>query len=137
MTDCLSSMTSLNMPGFSISLVRLPSETTKVQGYSFSASDLIELLDAPGLAPAWKNTPKGEPSQNALAGQDESSKTKPKAAVAQGGPAIPDQKQFIDAVTNACKSAIAAEPEVTKYDSILGDGDCVSSDISKLIKTGY
>lgn len=117
-------MTSLNMPGFSISLVRLPTEDTKVSNYSISSSQLVELLDAEAQAPAWKYTAKREPSVDTLTGKDqETSKAKTKTET-KGGPAIADQKIFTDALTAACKAGIAAEPELTRYDSILGDGDC-------------
>jgi hypothetical protein len=31
---------------------------------------------------------------------------------------------FSEAVKSACQSVIKAEPEITKYDTIAGDGDC-------------
>ncbi len=35
-----------------------------------------------------------------------------------------DFKLFSRAVESACESVIAAEPEITRYDTIAGDGDC-------------
>lgn len=35
-----------------------------------------------------------------------------------------DTKIFVDVVTVALESLIIAEKEITKYDSIVGDGDC-------------
>lgn len=114
-------MTSLNMPGFSISLVRLPSEDDKSS--PVPASRLIELLDAESQAPAWKYTPKGEPTHDILSGKSEEA-PRAKKNEAQAGPAIQDSKKFLSAVTAACKAGVAAEAELTKYDTILGDGDC-------------
>lgn len=37
---------------------------------------------------------------------------------------VEDPQLFIAAVTAACQALIAAEPEITKYDTIAGDGDC-------------
>ena len=31
---------------------------------------------------------------------------------------------FVKAVQSACQALISAEPEITKYDTIAGDGDC-------------
>jgi len=118
-------MTSLNMPGFSISLVRLPEEDVKVSGYSVSANALLELLDAEGKAPAWKYTPKNSPAVDMLSGKGEpAAKSKAPSLSSKEGPAIPNIKKFVEAVTAACKSGVAAERELTEYDSILGDGDC-------------
>lgn len=38
--------------------------------------------------------------------------------------ALVDTKAFVDVVTMGLKSLITAEKEITKYDSIVGDGDC-------------
>lgn len=35
-----------------------------------------------------------------------------------------DFSLFEKAVTQACKNVIKAEPEITRYDTIAGDGDC-------------
>jgi dihydroxyacetone kinase len=37
--------------------------------------------------------------------------------------AAADSKEFLAAITRACKALIAAEPELTKQDQIAGDGD--------------
>jgi dihydroxyacetone kinase len=38
--------------------------------------------------------------------------------------AVPDLQVFRDALRAACKNVIAAEPEITQFDTIAGDGDC-------------
>lgn len=47
-------------------------------------------------------------------------------ALAKSGSAIrsPDAQGFIDAISRACKAVIAAEPDITRMDSLAGDGDC-------------
>lgn len=35
-----------------------------------------------------------------------------------------DLKLFVDVLTTGLKNLISAEKEITKYDSIVGDGDC-------------
>lgn len=44
-------MTSLNMPGFSLTLLLLPSASEKPP---YSAHEILEYLDAPASAPGWK-----------------------------------------------------------------------------------
>lgn len=51
-------MTSLNMPGFSLSLLLLPRQDDK-EGYT--SDQILQLLDAPANAPGWKWYSKAEP----------------------------------------------------------------------------
>jgi hypothetical protein len=37
---------------------------------------------------------------------------------------VNDPDLFVKAVQSACQALISAEPEITKYDTIAGDGDC-------------
>lgn len=60
-------MTSLNMPGFSLSLVRLPNEKISKDGQEISSDLILELLDAPAPVPGWKNFSSAEPNINILA----------------------------------------------------------------------
>ncbi|EIW79314.1 dihydroxyacetone kinase [Coniophora puteana RWD-64-598 SS2] len=111
-------MSSLNMPGFSITLLLLPgaSET------SAPSSDLIlSLLDQETSTPGWVWSSKAQPSavaatsRVALASDSNKSDTKLKAE----NPTI-----FNQALKKACEALVAAEPEITRMDSIAGDGDC-------------
>ena len=47
-------MTSLNMPGFSLSLIKLPTESTSLGKQKFNAEGILELLDAPAQSSGWK-----------------------------------------------------------------------------------
>lgn len=102
-------MTSLNGPGFSITLLR-------------TTSHMLTLLDAPTSAPGW--TPKAlkDPttikSPNILTASEHDIEP-----TIQGGYKLPTQA-FTALVTAGCKSLIAAEPQITKFDTIAGDGDC-------------
>jgi len=49
-------MTSLNMPGFSLTLLLLPAP-----GDPYSSDELLRLLDAPASAPGWKWSASNEP----------------------------------------------------------------------------
>ncbi|CAL1715006.1 unnamed protein product [Somion occarium] len=114
-------MTSLNMPGFSITLLLLPSSTDTDAPQT---SQILSLLDEATNAPGWKWSSGLPPSTI-----QQAATTVPSAA----GAALPsegeklaasDPSAFIDAVKRACKALIDEEPEITRMDSIAGDGDC-------------
>jgi dihydroxyacetone kinase len=110
-------MTSINLPGFSLTLLLLPREDDN----RVSASDIVSLLDAPTDAPGW--IPIFEPrSVDALTIQDEhEGKTLVKNS---GSPVSYDYTSFERALDAACRRVIEAEPEITRFDTIAGDGDC-------------
>ncbi|CAI7652024.1 unnamed protein product [Penicillium pancosmium] len=109
-------LTSLNGLGFSISLLKL--EDTGLG----AGKSMLELLDAPAEATGWSNpipTPTWEnrndsPVQlkNSNLGHENPSNLKLDPAVV---------KKVLSA---GLKRVIAAEPEVTRFDTIVGDGDC-------------
>ncbi|EJT53049.1 hypothetical protein A1Q1_00056 [Trichosporon asahii var. asahii CBS 2479] len=99
-------MTSLDMPGFSITLLRLA-----------DAKDAILAgVDADSSAPGWKRptVPRSKPQVT------------PKSAGAEQRPAsnLKAGAEFIPAIERACEAVIKAEPEITRYDTVAGDGDC-------------
>lgn len=129
-------MTSLNAPGFGITLVKHKAVTreTKV--------DLLELLDAPTDAYAWTGVksgwgqPTGQPRDRdaeakeasdrlaarraqggSVSGLDEDAKEK------QEGPINADPEVIKKVLLSAAEAAIAAEPSMTRHDTIVGDGD--------------
>ncbi|KAH8927700.1 Dak1-domain-containing protein [Atractiella rhizophila] len=129
-------MTSLNMPGFSITLLHLPaqplaipdgfpsnltpSESVPTGGFSIDKETILELLDAPTAARGWKvgyqpGSTKDQPQQKA--------KKVEEAKSTEIGLKIANPELFIKAIKTACEKVIAAEPEITKADTILGDGD--------------
>ncbi|POW09114.1 hypothetical protein PSTT_07018 [Puccinia striiformis] len=114
-------MTSLDMSGFSISLILLPPANEDVvidivgeSSLSISANMILDLFDAPADCPGWKSS---------YAGQPRFSKAEKKEPESSGS-RVSDPALFIKAVQSACKALISAEPEITKYDTIAGDGDC-------------
>ncbi|TYJ57598.1 hypothetical protein B9479_001680 [Cryptococcus floricola] len=90
-------MTSLNMPGFSLTLLLLPSASEKS---TYSSEQILEYLDAPASAPGWSFYAAQEP-----------------------GVIASDAQSLLSAITRACNALIAAEPELTEQDQIAGDGD--------------
>jgi len=107
--------TSLNMPGFSITLLLLPEERQQ--------SDLIlSLLDEPTETPGWKWSSRFPPA--GAQSPSEISSTISATDKSRAPLKAPDPSAFILAVKNACNALIRAEPEITRMDTIAGDGDC-------------
>ncbi|KAK1829684.1 Dak1 domain-containing protein [Podospora conica] len=112
---CGTYMTSLNGLGFSITLLN-------VVNTDIGGPGMIELLDYPCEATGWaapisKET--WEEKNTATRDQDPTLEIDMKAS----GLTI-DTKVAHDALVRGLESLIAAEPEVTRYDTIVGDGDC-------------
>lgn len=107
-------MTSLNGLGFSISLLKLSDLGV--------GKSMLELLDAPSEAAGWAaavstKTWSKKPSQTR------------EAAAGVGGDNKPCGLQFdpqaaTKALNHALDRLIKAEPEITRYDTVVGDGDC-------------
>ncbi len=100
-------LSSLDMAGVSISLMRLDEERLK-------------LLDAPTTAPAWPNVPRmrpGLPQERIISSTDE-------MPTFQGGPAETEQgKRMERAIRAACDSVLEEESRLTDLDRVTGDGD--------------
>ncbi|KAK1729029.1 hypothetical protein CaCOL14_008518 [Colletotrichum acutatum] len=113
--------TSLNAPGFSISLCNISAAARQLKS---TANELLQLLDRPTSAVHWPNTVRpvtGEEKTNGL--------TTDKASVTNGHEQRSDlikvnPNLLENAIRSACERAIAAEPNLTKWDMVMGDGDC-------------
>ncbi|PSK55414.1 Dihydroxyacetone kinase [Elsinoe australis] len=122
--------TSLNAPGWSISLLNL---TGLSKSTSVPISTLRAFLDAETTAPSWPR------NGYTAAGHDSTttSKTRTSASAAGGsGPLVP-ATNLTSALRKASNAIIAAEPDITKWDTIVGDGDCgeaVSTICSSILK---
>lgn len=107
-------VTSLNQLGFSISLLKL--QDTGV-GYS-----MLELFDAPTECAGWSAAVKSTtwanpPTQTRKDGDTEAAAEKP------CGMSI-DPQVATKALKRGLENIIKAEPEITRYDTVVGDGDC-------------
>ncbi|TDL16737.1 DAK1/DegV-like protein [Rickenella mellea] len=94
-------MTSLNMPGFSISLLDL--DHIKSQGLPAYA-DVLNLLDMPTDATVAMKDESGEISAPRQVGVE--------------------PRKVDNAVKEACKSVFEVERDLTHFDTVAGDGDC-------------
>ena len=108
-------MTSLNGLGFSISILNVVN--TDIGGPS-----MLQLLDAPSEAAGWaapikKETWEAKSSRtrdDAASGAEE---VKPSALKV-------NPEEFKTVLTGGLERVIAAEADITKYDTVVGDGDC-------------
>ncbi|KAG6908783.1 hypothetical protein DXG01_003312 [Tephrocybe rancida] len=111
-------MTSLNMPGFSISLLLLPSQgATSAPTHSF----LLSLLDAQPNAPGWKWSSHAVPHAQPTLAQPASHVTQ---SSSEAPLKVANTESFKASIKGACEALIAAESEITRMDTIAGDGDC-------------
>ncbi|PYI16343.1 dihydroxyacetone kinase [Aspergillus japonicus CBS 114.51] len=109
-------LTSLNGLGFSISLLKLV-DTGLGPGRSF-----LDLLDAPAEAVGWSAPISRETWKHRT---DAPVKIK-RTALAEDNPSNVklDVNILKKVLSSALKRVIAAEPETTRFDTIVGDGDC-------------
>ncbi|KAF2225964.1 Dak1 domain-containing protein [Elsinoe ampelina] len=107
-------MTSLNGLGFSISLLKLADTGV--------GKSMLELLDSPAVANGWSaaiSTKTWEEKSTATRDAGNAGKVEAKPS----GMTI-DLEQTKTALGAALDAVIAAEPDITKYDTVVGDGDC-------------
>ncbi|CAG9990438.1 unnamed protein product [Clonostachys byssicola] len=110
---------SLNAPGFSISLCNLSAAAKKCNS---SVDALLSMFNQPTTAVSWPNTyrpPPGVGVPNFRAHKEAVTDQSTKA-----GHVYADAASLKRAVKMACEAAIAAEPYLTEWDMIMGDGDC-------------
>lgn len=112
-------VTSLNAPGFSVTLLNLSNIAKSSTRYSID--EVLQFLDAETNAPGW-----GPKSFHSLewdkdteyvdSPMKEMSVVKSKLRM--------DANQFEKALKSALNKLTEAEPKITHYDTLVGDGDC-------------
>lgn len=135
------------MPGFSLTVLVLPREDST----SFSSSKILELLDAPTEAPGWPWHATVELNLPSQEEEETSSKSANEEHITSKHPSLRGEYMGVDDVIKAelikyfhvlfvCASAadprvflasvrrvagalITAEPEITRQDTLAGDGD--------------
>lgn len=114
--------TSLNAPGFSISLCNFTAAASQAKA---TVTELKRLLDRPTTAVSWPNI---IPESVAESNNVDATGVNGEAGQANGVPgddsSLVDAKVLETALRSACDTAIAAEPQLTKWDMVMGDGDC-------------
>ncbi|RFU80031.1 dihydroxyacetone kinase [Trichoderma arundinaceum] len=108
-------MTSLNAPGFSISLLRIIDT-------GIDAVSMLDLLDYPCEVSGWtcpiKRTTWEAKDLGVRDSEVSTLSDEPRSNL------IIDVNLFQEALTTGLENLIAAEPLITHYDTIVGDGDC-------------
>lgn len=110
-------LTSLNGLGFSASLLRL--EDTGLG----AGKSMLELLDAPAEAYGWAAPIARTTWEAENKGTFDNNAASARQAAAKSTLTL-DPKKAEAALTAGLEKVIAAEAEVTRYDTIVGDGDC-------------
>ncbi|KAI0865816.1 dihydroxyacetone kinase [Xylaria cubensis] len=108
-------MTSLNGLGFSISLLNVVN--TDIGGPS-----MIQLLDYPCEATGWSAPIAKETWETKNTNTREDSTTTDQSVKPSGLKA--DAAAFTEKLTSGLEALISVEPEVTRFDTVVGDGDC-------------
>ena len=110
-------MTSLNGLGFSVSLLNVVDT-----GLAGEGTGMVALLDAPSEVTGWSAPIPRETW--------EANNTAERTGVAEESKRLPESGLTWDpavaasALTAGLERVIAAEPEITRFDTIVGDGDC-------------
>ncbi|KAL8683856.1 MAG: hypothetical protein Q9224_001148 [Gallowayella concinna] len=107
---------SLNGPGFIISVLRLADNGLG------AGKSMLELLDAPAEATGWTAAVKSETWEKEyerVDATDEDDKGDSRSTNLKVDP-----KQLQSSLRSGLEKLIASEAEVTRYDTIVGDGDC-------------
>ena len=117
----------MNMPGMSISILNLSNVSADT---GLPVDELLSLIDAPHNTPAWPATQNIYPLPTALAKRkradmftevaEEAHEKKP----VEGPKLLSDASLIQKAMSVASEDVIALEPELTRWDTIVGDGDC-------------
>ncbi|KAH7886514.1 DAK1 DegV-like protein [Phlebopus sp. FC_14] len=147
-------MTSLNAPGFSISLVNVTRVEDIVnmiygKGEEKDPIDVLALLDAPTDATAWvgvRSWPARGFTRNAQAEEQEAEETL--KTILSNMPAPSSQpisssshcecdagastwgafgftpREVVSGLRGACEAVLEVEGEMTRFDTVVGDGDC-------------
>ncbi|KAM4056262.1 dak1 domain-containing protein [Hirsutella rhossiliensis] len=110
-------MTSLNGPGFSISLLKV------VDTGIGAGAGMLELLDAPCEVTGW-SAPIRTASWDARNTATRTDDAKAEQAVQPSGLKMEDPQRVQSALVRALERVVEAEPEVTRFDTVVGDGDC-------------
>jgi len=112
--------TSLNAPAFSVSVVNL---TAAARGGRYSADQIKNLLDA-RTNTYWESVAGSQGARRPRAEQFVQPPAEPPKQVDPAKDLAVDAAALERALRAACDALVAAEPDLTKWDTVMGDGDC-------------
>lgn len=105
-------VTSLNMPGFSLSLLVVDHD-----------GNVLQLLDQQVHVSGWPSTA-AHLFSDAIHGNNSAAIKTPELVIEAYQGQVSNPQVIENAIRGATNAVIAAEPRITDYDTILGDGDC-------------
>ncbi|CAO3649750.1 unnamed protein product [Mucor fragilis] len=105
-------VTSLNMPGFSLSLLVVD-----------HGRNVLQLLDQQVHVSGWPTTA-AQFFSDAIHGDNAATIKSPELVIEAHHGQVSNPQVIENALRGATSAVIAAEPRITDYDTILGDGDC-------------
>ncbi|KAF8956893.1 Dak1 domain-containing protein [Flammula alnicola] len=126
---CSSYMTSLNAPGFSISVLNVTAIRSFVSLQTQPNIDVYELLDAPTDALAWIGA-RSCWTQSWKEEMDDSLEIVGEPIPRGGEPKQPSHSTRISAsfirtaIQGACDRVLEVRQDLTEFDTVVGDGDC-------------
>ena len=139
-------MTSLNAPGFSISLLNISAIISRLTlqhmtstSFANKSDDILALIDAPTDSTAWAGVrthwPRHDSPRDSSREQQETNVLLASISVTPSSNADKNNDYSWDtlgistvnlekAIRESCASVINVAPELTEFDTVLGDGDC-------------
>lgn len=122
-------VTALNGPGFSLTLLNASRASLEFHAHDINLINvpILDLLDDPALAPGWNVVPfLSSKAQKAAAGSGENvvSQTAPPPRETSSVVVKSDPAAVRAVLKSGLKNVVKVEPQVTRYDTIAGDGDC-------------
>ena len=115
--------TSLNAPAFSVSIANI---TAAAKNCSYSADDIKGFFDA-RTNTHWESMSGSQSRQRPRKEQLVQPPTSPRHAIDDATDLKVDPIQLDRMIRTACNNLIEAEPDLTRWDTIMGDGDCGES----------
>ncbi|KAI5920943.1 dihydroxyacetone kinase [Camillea tinctor] len=119
--------TSLNAPAFSVSLVNI---TAAARNCSYSAEDIKSFIDAKTNT-HWESMTGSQAERRTRQQQFVPSPKEPRKVVDDAKDLKIEPALLEKMLRTACNAIVEAEPDLTKWDTVMGDGDC-----GETLKTG-
>ncbi|KAI1104336.1 glycerone kinase [Jackrogersella minutella] len=119
--------TSLNAPAFSVSIVNV---TAVAENCSYSAEDIKSFFDA-RTNTCWESMTGSQAVRRSRKEQFVQTPPEPKKVIEEAKDLKIDPAVLDKMLRSACDQLIVAEPDLTKWDTVMGDGDC-----GETLKTG-
>ncbi|KAI0155365.1 glycerone kinase [Hypoxylon sp. FL1284] len=112
--------TSLNAPAFSVSIVNVTAAATNC---SYSAEEIKSFFDAKTNT-CWESYTGSQSVRRSRKEQFVQPPEEPRKTIEEGKDLRTDPATLDRMLRKACHELIAAEPDLTRWDTVMGDGDC-------------